>query len=149
MRVRQFTTELWLPRPREEVFAFFSDATNLDAITPGWLNFRTITPGPIAMQTGTLIDYKLRMRGIPLRWRSRITVWEPPRRFVDEQERGPYRLWVHEHQFEDCDGGTLICDRVRYAVPFDFIAYRMFVRRDIEQIFAYREETLRKLFGAA
>ena len=149
MRVHQFESELWLPRPREEIFAFFSDAANLEAITPEWLNFRTITPGPIKMQPGVLIDYKLRLRGIPVRWRTRINIWEPPVRFVDEQIRGPYRMWIHEHTFEERDAGTIARDRVRYAVPFDFLVHSWLVRPDVENIFAYRTRKLREQFGSA
>jgi ligand-binding SRPBCC domain-containing protein len=148
MRVRKFESELWLPRPLEEVFKFFSDAANLDALTPPWLNFRIVTPSPIAMHAGALIDYRLRVRAIPIRWRTRITEWSPPHRFVDEQLRGPYRLWHHEHEFESKDGGTLVRDRVRYAVWFDLIVHRFLVRPDIERIFAYRQQKLRELFGA-
>jgi ligand-binding SRPBCC domain-containing protein len=147
MRIREFQTELWLPRPREEVFAFFADAANLDAITPPWVHFHTVTPAPIEMRPGTLIDHKLRIHGLPVRWRSRITVWEPPARFVDEQVRGPYRLWRHEHVFEERDAGTLVRDRVQYAVPFDFVVHELFVRRDVEKIFAHRTETLRQRFA--
>jgi hypothetical protein len=147
MKVRHFVSELWLPRPREEVFAFFSDARNLDAITPPWVRFRMVTPGPLEMKAGALIDYKLRVRGFPIRWRTKITEWEPPARFVDEQLRGPYRLWIHEHEFEPRDGGTLVRDRVRYAVPFDFLVHRLFVRRDVARIFAYRTESLLRRFG--
>ena len=147
MKVRHFLSELWLPRPREEVFAFFSDARNLDAITPPWVRFQMLTPSPVEMRAGALIDYKLRVHGLPIRWRTRIMEWEPPARFVDEQLRGPYRLWVHEHEFEPRDGGTLMRDRVRYAVAFDFLVHRFFVRRDIERIFAYRTESLRRRFG--
>jgi hypothetical protein len=147
MKMRNFEIDLWLPRPREEVFAFFSDAINLDAITPPWVHFRTITPGPIEMRKGTVIDHQLRIHGVPVRWRSKITAWDPPRRFVDEQIRGPYRLWVHEHLFEEQNGGTLVRDRVRYAVPFDFVANR-FVRRDVEKIFAYRTECLKRRFAS-
>jgi ligand-binding SRPBCC domain-containing protein len=147
MRVRQFQTELWLPRTRAEVFSFFADVKNLDAITPPWLRFRTVTPAPIEMRPGTLIDHKLRIRGIPVRWRSRITVWEPPARFVDEQVRGPYRFWRHEHIFEERDGGTLVRDRVQYAVVFDLFVHDLLVRRDVEKIFAYRTEALRRRFG--
>jgi len=148
MRERQIESELWLPCRRAEVFAFFSDASNLEALTPKWLSFRTLTPAPIRMEAGTLIDYELRLHGIPIRWRTKITVWDPPFRFVDEQLRGPYRRWIHEHTFEERDGGTLMRDRVRYAVPFDFLAHRLFVKPDVEKIFAYREEQMRKLFGA-
>lgn len=147
MKIRHFLSELWLPQPREEVFAFFSDARNLDAITPPWVRFQTVTPAPIDMKAGALIDYNLRVHGLPIRWRTKITEWNPPVRFVDEQLRGPYRLWVHEHEFESRDGGTLMRDRVRYAVPFDFLAHRFFVRRDVERIFAYRTESLRQRFG--
>ena len=99
------------------------------------------------MRVGALIDYKLRIRGVPIRWRTKISAWEPPMRFVDEQIRGPYRLWVHEHTFEERDGGTIVRDHVRYAVPFDFLAHPLLVRRDVERIFAYRAERLRELFG--
>jgi ligand-binding SRPBCC domain-containing protein len=146
MRIRQFKSELWLPRAREEVFSFFSDPANLNAITPAWLNFRMVTAAPVEMRVGTLIDYRMRIRGIPVSWRTRITIWEPPGRFVDEQLNGPYRLWRHEHEFESQNGGTLVRDRVRYAVPFDFIAHPLMVRRDVERIFAYRQEKLRELF---
>lgn len=148
MRVREFQCELWLPLPPEELFPFFADAGNLDAITPKWLNFRIVTPRPIEMREGALIDYKLRVRGMPLRWRTLIREWNPPHSFVDEQIRGPYRQWIHRHTFEPQNGGTLARDIVHYAVPFDFIAHPLFVRRDIERIFAYRQEALRAKFGA-
>ena len=147
MRVREFKTELWLPRPPEQVFPFFADAGNLDAITPPWLHFHIVTPRPIEVRAGALIDYKLRVRGLPLCWRTLIKEWQPPHRFVDEQVRGPYRQWIHTHTFEPWGGGTLAHDVVQYAVPFDFIAHTFFVRRDIEKIFAFRQETLRKRFA--
>jgi ligand-binding SRPBCC domain-containing protein len=149
MRIREYKSELWLPRPREEIFTFFSEAANLNAITPAWVHFRMVTASPIQMHVGTLIDYRLRLRGVPISWRTRITKWEPPFRFVDEQLRGPYRLWRHEHEFESRDGGTVARDRVRYAVPFDLIAHPLFVRRDIERIFAHRKEKLRALFAGS
>ncbi len=147
MRVREIRTELWLPVAPEELFPFFADATNLEAITPPWLNFHVVTPAPIAMREGALIDYRLRLRGIPLRWRTLIKEWDPPHRFVDEQIRGPYRLWVHEHTFEPRDGGTLARDHVRYAVPFDFLVHGLLVRPDVEKIFTYRTEVLKKRFS--
>jgi ligand-binding SRPBCC domain-containing protein len=147
MRIREFKSQLWLPRARDEVFGFFSDAANLNAITPAWVHFRMVTSSPVVMRVGTLIDYRMRIRGIPVSWSTRVTIWEPPHRFVDEQLRGPYRLWQHEHEFESKDGGTLVRDNIRYAVPFDFIAHPLFVRRDVEKIFAYREGQLRALFG--
>ena len=148
MRVHEFKTELWLPIPPEELFPLFADAANLDSITPSWLHFRIVTPLPIVMREGTLIDYRLRMRGLPLRWRTLIKEWQPPHRFVDEQIRGPYRQWIHEHTFELRDGRTLARDVVRYAVPFDFLTHRWLVRPDIEKIFAYRTRALQKRFGS-
>jgi len=147
MRVHEFQSELWLPLPPAELFPFFADATNLDSITPPWLDFHIVMPPPIAMREGVLLDYRLRVRGIPLRWRTRINAWQPPHRFVDEQIRGPYRQWIHEHTFEARDGGTLARDVVRYAVPFDFIAHRWLVRPDVERIFKFRAEVLKQRFG--
>lgn len=146
MRIREFWSELWLPVAAEELFPFFTDARNLEAITPPWLNFKVITPN-IVMKKGTLIDYRLRLRGIPLRWRTRINVWQPPHRFVDEQIRGPYRQWIHEHTFESREGGTLVRDQVRYAVLLDFLVHDWLVRPNVEKIFAFRTEALRKRFS--
>jgi ligand-binding SRPBCC domain-containing protein len=142
-----FETEVLLPRSRREVFAFFADATNLEEITPPWLRFRVLTPPPIEMAPGTLIDYRLRVRWVPLRWRTEITVWEPPQRFVDTQVRGPYRKWVHLHTFDEVPGGTLCRDRVEYEVSGGEIVRRLFVRRDVERIFTYRRERLRARFA--
>ena len=140
-----FTTELWLPLKREEIFPFFGDAANLEAITPPWVNFQTLTPSPIEMRVGTLIDYRIKIHGVPVKWRTRINAWEPPYRFIDEQLRGPYLKWVHEHTFEEKDGGTLCKDRVEYAVPGGWLIDKLFVRRDVERIFAYRQEKLQQL----
>ena len=140
-------TELWLPRRRDEVFRFFADAFNLETLTPPWLKFEVLTPRPIEMRVGLRIDYRLRLRGLPLRWQSEITAWEPPVRFLDEQRRGPYRQWIHEHTFEARDGGTRARDHVRYAVPFDWLAHRWLVRPDIEKIFQFRAEGLRRRFA--
>jgi ligand-binding SRPBCC domain-containing protein len=147
VRVHEFQTELWLPLPPEELFPFFGDAANLEALTPPWLNFKILTPAPVAMREGALIDYRLRVRGIPLRWRTRINVWQPPHRFVDEQIRGPYRQWIHEHTFEVREGGTLARDMIRYAVPLDFLVHGLFVRPDVKKIFAFRQERLLALFA--
>jgi ligand-binding SRPBCC domain-containing protein len=148
MRTFQIETEIWLPRPLAEVFAFFSDAHNLQAITPTWLSFEILTPGPIAMRAGTLIDYRLRIRRLPVRWRTEISVWEPPFRFVDRQLRGPYRQWIHEHRFVAEAGGTRCFDRVEYAVWGGALVQRLFVKRDVENIFAYRARRLAELFPA-
>ena len=146
MKIREFQSELWLPLPPEELFPFFADAANLDAITPPWLNFHLVAPAPVVMRAGTLIDYRLRVRGLPLRWRTRINAWEPPHRIEDEQLYGPYRQWIHEHTFEARDGGTVARDRVRYATPFDWLVHGWLVRSDIERIFQYRAEMLKKRF---
>lgn len=147
MRLHHFHTEMELPRPIHDVFAFFSDATNLEAITPPWLHFEILTPRPIPMKAGTIIDYRLRIHGFPVRWRTLIRVWDPPHRFVDEQVRGPYRLWVHEHRFVSCGPATRVEDRVQYAVPLDFLLHRLFVRRDLEEIFRFRAATLHQRFA--
>jgi len=148
MRIRKFSTELWLPLSPSELFPFFADAANLDALTPPWLNFHIVTPRPIVMKPGVLIDYKLWVHGLPIRWRTRINLWQPPYRFVDEQIRGPYRQWLHEHTFTPCNGGTLTRDQVSYAVPLDFLVHCWLVRPDVKKIFAFRAEALKKLFGS-
>lgn len=140
--------EVWLPRSRSEVFPFFAEARNLEAITPPWLRFEVLTPAPIEMCAGTLIDYRIRVHGIPLRWRTEIAVWEPPYRFVDVQLRGPYTLWHHTHTFEERDGGTLCTDHVRYRPRGGALVNWLFVRRDVERIFRYRQERLKEIFGS-
>jgi ligand-binding SRPBCC domain-containing protein len=135
-----------LPGEPAEVFEFFADAQNLEAITPPWLGFRVLTPRPIEMRPGALIEYRLALHRLPLRWRTRIAVWDPPRRFVDVQVDGPYRLWHHTHDFEpDGDGGTTMRDTVRYALPlgpFGALAHRLLVRRDLEAIFDFRRDAI-------
>ena len=148
MTLHIFETELRLPLPPEKVFPFFADAHNLETITPPWLNFRILTPGAIPMRAGTLIDYQIRIHGFPVCWRTEITAWDPPFSFRDEQRRGPYRVWRHTHTFEAVDGGTLCRDHVTYAVPGGALINRLFVRRDVEKIFAYRAEALKKHFAA-
>ena len=146
MRTFHFAASLWLPRPKIEVFDFFSDASNLQEITPPWVQFQVVTPTPIRIQQGTKIDYRLKIRGVPVRWRSRITVWDPPHRFVDEQVRGPYRKWIHEHRFSEESGGTLCEDSVAYAPLGGALINTLFVERDIRKIFAYRSDRLQVLF---
>jgi ligand-binding SRPBCC domain-containing protein len=138
--------DIWLPRPLDEIFAFFSNAANLEVLTPPWLHFRILTPKPIAMHDGTLIDYRIRVHGIPISWQSEITSWNPPNHFVDVQRRGPYTQWRHTHSFADVDGGTRVADSVEFDVPFAF-AVGWFVKRDVEKIFAFRTEALQKRFA--
>jgi ligand-binding SRPBCC domain-containing protein len=146
MKVFEFRARTRVPRPRPEVFAFFADAGNLEELTPPFLGFQILTPQPVEMRPGALIDYRIRLRGFPMKWRTEITAWEPPSRFVDEQLKGPYRLWIHEHTFEEDGDGTVVIDFVRYAVPFGVLANRLLVARDVRKIFAYREERLREIF---
>ena len=140
----------WIPRPVDQVFAFFSDARNLEEITPPWLGFRTLTPGPIRLEQGTRIRYRLRIHGAPVRWTTEIRLWDPPRRFVDVQLSGPYQLWHHTHRFEECDGGTWMTDVVRYRLPFGALGrlvHAWIVRRDVAGIFDYRSRRITEIFG--
>jgi ligand-binding SRPBCC domain-containing protein len=148
MRTYQLKTELWLPEPRDRVFPFFSDPKNLERLTPPWLRFKILTPEPIQISSGALLDYRLRLHGWPIHWQSEITDWEPPVRFVDRQTQGPYRLWVHEHRFGEKNGGTVVGDAVTYAVTGGFLVYKFLVAPDLEKIFHYRHEVLRNLFNA-
>jgi len=146
MKTFQFTSQLWLPRPRLEVFRFFADAHNLETITPPWVRFEILTPAPIAMRAGALIDYRIRIHGFPVRWQTEITEWNPPVHFVDQQLRGPYTLWQHTHTFSDHQGGTNCLDEVRYRPRGGRLMNLLFVRRDIEKIFAYRRKSLLQHF---
>jgi ligand-binding SRPBCC domain-containing protein len=140
-------TTLWLPQSREQLFEFFADAFQLQTITPAWLHFVVLTPPPIHIGPGTLIDYRLRLHGIPIRWRTRISVWEPCQRFVDEQIRGPYRRWHHEHTFDARKGGTLCRDIVDYSVWGGRAIDALLVRRDLLAIFGFRQRKLQELFS--
>jgi ligand-binding SRPBCC domain-containing protein len=136
----------FLAERRERVFELFSDAFQLESLTPPWLQFAVLTPRPIHIREGTRIDYRMRLHGVPLRWQSRIVVWEPPLRFVDEQIRGPYRRWRHEHGFEEVGGGTLCRDLVNYAVPGGRLVERLFVRNNLLKIFEFRQRRLEQVF---
>lgn len=140
------TAETLLAETPEQLFSFFGDAFQLERLTPPWLRFSVTTPRPIDMGEGTLIDYRLRLHGIPMRWRSKITAWSPPFRFVDEQVRGPYKYWIHEHSFTAEEDGTRVRDCVEYGVPLGRILHPLLVRRDLCQVFAYRATTLCDLF---
>jgi ligand-binding SRPBCC domain-containing protein len=137
---------VWLPRPIDEVFAFFGDAGNLERMTPPWLSFKILTPRPIDMRAGTLIDYRIALHGIPMKWRTKITTWNPPFEFVDEQLSGPYRRWHHRHTFAEEAGGTRVGDIVDYDVLGGWLVNKVFVERDVRKIFDFRETTLKKLF---
>jgi ligand-binding SRPBCC domain-containing protein len=148
--VRRLEREQLVARPLQAVFAFFAEAQNLERITPPWLRFRVLATDPPRTAVGTLIEYRLRLHGFPLRWVSRIEEWEEGHAFVDRQVRGPYRLWRHRHEFEPSGGGTVVRDRVDYALPFGaagVLAHALFVRRDLERIFDYRRTAVERLLG--
>lgn len=150
MSERLLRRETWIPRGIDKVFEFFSRAENLEKLTPPLVGFQILTPTPIAMKSGALIDYKIRIHGVPVRWRTKITVWEPPLRFVDEQLAGPYRQWIHEHRFHAEGEGTRMVDTVRYRAPGWFLEpliHRVFVGPDLKKIFDFRELKMKELFG--
>jgi ligand-binding SRPBCC domain-containing protein len=146
LSVHVLEREQRLPGEPADVFPFFADAFNLEQITPPWLRFRVDRPGSIDMRPGALIEYRLRLHRVPLRWQTTIAVWDPPRRFVDVQIRGPYRLWHHTHDFaRDGDGGTVMRDTVRYGLPLGRLgdlAHLLLVRRDLAAIFDFRAEAI-------
>ena len=146
MKTFLFESQRTVERPITEVFEFFSNAHNLAEITPPELHLEILTPAPIEMFAGTLIDYRLKLHGIPLRWQTEITEWNPPHFFLDEQRRGPYRLWRHTHTFDETENGVIVGDSVEYAVWGNTIVNKFFVRPDIEKIFAYRSEQLDEIF---
>ncbi len=141
-----------LPVPRHELFAFFEDATNLQRITPPYLHFELASKTPIEIRLGATIDYRLRLHGIPLRWRSRIEVYDVGERFVDLQIAGPYSYWRHQHDFIDVPGGTELRDTVEYALPLGplgRLARHLFVERQVAAIFDYRQAVVARLFGSS
>jgi ligand-binding SRPBCC domain-containing protein len=147
VRVHRLERRQRLEQPLERVFKFFAEAGNLERITPPWLSFELLGPEPVEMRVGTLIDYRLRLHGLPLRWTSRIEEWVPGDGFVDRQLRGPYGLWHHRHTFEREGAGTLIGDTVHYGMPLGWLgeaAHPVFVRRDLERIFDFRQTAVRE-----
>lgn len=145
-----FHCEIFVPQPIERVFDFFSRAENLGRITPRWLQFRMLTPPDVVLRPGTLLEYRLRIHGFPVRWRTRIEEWDPPHRFVDVQEHGPYRLWRHTHRFVETGEGTKMTDDVEYALPFGILGRlvnRIQVARDVSAIFSYRSEQIPALLS--
>ena len=152
LKIYELRRKTFIPAPIGDVFSFFSDAENLNAITPPWLDFKIMTPLPIAMGKNTLIDYSLKLLGVRLTWKTEIAAWEPPGRFVDCQIKGPYRVWEHTHLFSESNGGTQMTDIVQYAVPgfvFSPLIHFFLVRPRLEKIFSFREKTILKNFGAS
>ena len=140
--------EMFVDLPREKIFELFADASQLERITPPWLNFKILSELPIDMKEGALIDYKIRLRYVPIKWRTEICVWEPPYRFVDQQLRGPYNKWYHEHRFVEQDGGTLCIDEVHYKVPLGSVVNRLLVQPELIRIFEYRQQQLAAIFSS-
>ena len=148
--MHHFHSEQLVGRPVDEVFAFFSDAGNLEAITPRQLNFRILTPGPIRLAAGARIDYQLKLYGVPLKWATLIEIWEPPRQFVDVQLRGPYRVWRHTHRFVSEGAGTRIVDDVEYQLPLGPLGRlvdALWTRREVARIFSHRAEVIARRFS--
>jgi uncharacterized protein len=151
VRVHVLEQQQVIPRPVDELWEFFADAHNLEALTPSYLRFAVRSPRPIVLHRGTLVEYRLTYRGVPLRWRTTIERWDPPRGFTDRQVSGPYALWHHAHTFQPHPRGTLMRDRVRYRVPFGVLgglAGLAFVHRDVRGIFAFRRREIERRFGA-
>jgi len=145
VKTHRLHSELRIERPVEELFRFFSEPRNLQVITPPWLHLEVVSATTPSIRAGTEIDYRLRMRGIPMRWRSRISVWEPPLRFVDEQVAGPYRRWRHVHSFEPEGEATIARDDVEYAA-WGGPLVRLLVAPELERVFAYRRHALSEIF---
>ncbi|HEX6588450.1 MAG TPA: SRPBCC family protein [Longimicrobiales bacterium] len=147
MKLHVLEASMVVPLPIEQVFPFFAAAENLQRITPPSLRFSILSPLPVDMRRGALIDYRLRLMGIPFGWKTEITTWDPPREFVDEQLKGPYRVWRHRHRFRTVAGGTGIEDRVEYALPFGplgLVALPL-VKRQLRAIFAHRQRVVAQL----
>lgn len=144
-----FQTSETVKRPIGEVFDFFSNAENLERITPPELNFRIITPTPIEIRQGTIIEYRLSLHGFPMTWRSEITLWEPPYRFADTQLSGPYKQWIHVHTFAETNEGTLMTDEVRYRLPFEPLGdiAQFLIDRQLKHIFDHRQRMVVELLG--
>ena len=147
MRDFHVSSRVILQHPIEQVFEFLSKAENLNLLTPPWVRFSILTPLPIEMRTGTLIEYRIRLRGIPIRWDSEITQWDPPFRFQDTQRRGPYNHWVHSHIFEEVPEGTLVIDEVDYRVRGGRLVNWLYVAPELRRIFNHRMENPPKLLG--
>lgn len=146
--ISTFRQAQWIAKPVEAVFPFFANAANLEQITPPWLRFEILNPN-VRMGRGSLIDYKLRVHGVPLHWQSEIVEWDPPHRFVDVQRSGPYTLWIHEHRFEAQDSGTMVHDTVQYAAPGGALLRKVLIDRDLDEIFTYRKERLERHFACS
>ena len=150
LKIYELRRQVLIPAPIEKVFSFFSAAENLNLITPPWLHFKILTPLPVRMEKNALIDYSIKLLGVPMIWKTEITAWQPPESFVDWQIKGPYRVWEHTHLFEEKKESTQMTDIVRYAVPGFVLSpfvHFFFVRPRLEKIFGYREQSMLELFS--
>jgi ligand-binding SRPBCC domain-containing protein len=150
MRLYSLKRKQVVNKPPVEVFDFFSKPENLARITPSNMGFNTLTPSPIVMRTGTVIDYTIKILGFSVHWRTLISSFDPPRSFTDEQLKGPYSIWHHKHQFEKTENGTFIKDNVTYALPFGFlgrIVHTLFVKRQLNHIFDYRFTVIKEILS--
>ena len=143
----QYHEELLLPHAREPVFHFLASAENLNLLTPPWVKFSIVTPTPIEMGLGAIIDYRISLYRVPFKWKSKISVWDPPYEFCDFQVGGPYRYWLHRHTFEETPEGTLVTDHVDYRVPFGWPVEHLFMARELRRIFGYRRKLLLEIFS--
>lgn len=149
-KLRIISRETAVSKPIEEVFAFFINAENLNVITPPELNFTIITPLPIDIKKGTLIDYKIKLNGVSFKWKTEITLWEPPFRFIDTQLKGPYKVWIHEHICVSQGNGTIVKDIVSYLPPgwlFEPVIHKLVVKKRLDRIFDYRQNKIRSIFN--
>lgn len=149
MKTHTLTRHTTIEKPIDEVFDFFTKAENLNKIIPPDLHFEMITKLPISIKKGTVIDYKIKIAGIPFKWKTEITEWNPPYSFEDTQVKGPYKIWIHKHKFESKNGFTLMTDIINYLSPggiFEFVPHRLFVKKKVESIFDFREKSLIKIF---
>ena len=149
MKLYTLESNQFINKPIEEVFQFFSKPENLSVITPAKLGFKILSPNPIKMEVGRLIDYNIYLMGIPIHWRTLITDYEPPNMFVDQQIKGPYAMWHHTHTFHKVEGGVEIKDKVVYSIPFGIlgrILNYLWIRKDLENIFVHRKKVIDKLF---
>ncbi len=150
MKTFELKRQQFVPRPLNEVFAFFERPENLATITPPWLDFRILTPSPIRRNEGTVIEYSIKVMGVRMHWRSLISKYEPPHAFADEQLGGPYAFWHHVHRFAEVDGGTLIIDGIRYALPCGLLGiglHNLVVQNQLQKIFTHRAQVTARMFG--
>lgn len=150
MKIYEIKTSQFIKRPLAEVFEFFSRPENLAQVTPAKLHFRILTPQPLEMKQGAVIDYTIKLFKIFVHWRTLITAFEPPYRFVDEQIKGPYSYWHHNHIFKEVNGGVEIQDTVSYSIPFGLLGkllHAVWIKRDLEGIFEYRKNVIDRIFS--